>query len=148
MSPQGLRLIGKMGFGIMEELGWRPDSVGGLTLGADPVAYAIAYYSAGTATPIRGFTIRKEPKAYGAGRQIEGPFQPADSCVVIEDVVTTGASAIRAITVLREAGAQVLGVLAVVDREDGGTDNIQQLGVPLISLARMSELAQVPSLGC
>ena len=143
MSPHGLRLIGEIGFRTMQELGWRPDSVGGLTLGADPVAYAIAYFSAGTSTPIRAFAIRKEPKEYGAGRQIEGPFQPADSCVVIEDVITTGASAIRAITVLREAGAQVLGVLAVVDREDAGRDNIQQLGVPLISLARVSELVQV-----
>ena len=143
MSPHGLRLIGELGFNAMRELGWHPDSVGGLTLGADPVAYAIAYFSAETTTPIRAFTIRKEPKAYGAGRQIEGPFQPTDSCVVIEDVVTTGASAIRAIRVLREAGADVLGVLAIVDREDGGSTSLQQLGVPLISLARVSELAQI-----
>ena len=114
-------------------------------MGADPIAYAIAYFSAETPTPIRAFTVRKEPKIHGTGRQIEGPFRPTDSCVVIEDVVTTGASAIRAIQVIREAGAKVLGVLAVLDREEGGATEIEKLGVPFISLTRLSELAEIRS---
>lgn len=143
MSPQGLRLIGELGFRTIQAQGWFPDALGGLTLGADPIAYAIAYYSADTATPIRAFTVRKEPKAHGAARQIEGPFRPTDACVVVEDVITTGASAIRAISVLREAGATVIGVLSVVDREEEGTQKIRELGVPVASLARVSELANV-----
>lgn len=143
MSPQGLRVIGELGFQTIVAQGWHADAVGGLTLGADPIAYAIAYFSANTTTPIRGFTVRKEPKTHGAGRQIEGPFRPTDSCVVVEDVITTGTSAIHAIHVLREAGARVLGVLAIVDREEGGNERILELGVPLISLARVSELAEI-----
>lgn len=142
MSPQGLRLIGELGFKAIQAQGWSPDALGGLTLGADPIAYAIAYFSADTATPFRAFTVRKEPKAHGAARQIEGPFHPTDACVVVEDVITTGASTIRAIAVLREAGAKVIGVLSVVDREEEGTQKIQELGVTVVSLTRVSEIAK------
>lgn len=141
MSPQGLRLIGSLGFKALGELGWKADSVGGLTLGADPIAYAISYFSADTASPLRAFTVRKEPKAHGAKQQIEGPFRASDSCVVIEDVVTTGASAIRAVEAVRLAGAQVLGVLAIIDREEGGKAEILKVGVPVHCLACVSELA-------
>jgi orotate phosphoribosyltransferase len=143
MSPAGLRLIGELGFQALREQGWHPDAIGGLTLGADPIAYAIAYFSADTDTPIRAFSVRKEPKAHGAARQIEGPFRPTDSCVVVEDVITTGASAISAISVLRKAGAKILGVLAIVDREESGSSRIRELGIPLVSLTRVSELAEV-----
>ena len=143
MSPQGLRIIGMLGFQALIAHGWHADAIGGLTLGADPIAYAISYFSADTPTPIRAFTVRKEPKAHGAGRQIEGPFRTTDSCVVIEDVVTTGGSAIQAIRIVRQAGANVLGVLAVVDREEGGKTEIEKLGISLVSLARVSELVEI-----
>jgi orotate phosphoribosyltransferase len=145
MSPAGLRAIGALGFQQLSAEGWLPDSIGGLTLGADPIAYAIAYHSADTPKPIRAFTVRKEPKKHGAGQQIEGPFRSTDRCVVVEDVITTGGSAIRAIEVVRQAGATVIGVLAVVDREEGGAQEIAKLGVPVASLTRVSELAQVVS---
>lgn len=91
MSPDGLALIGPLALAEIAAAGWRPDSVGGLTLGADPISYAISYASAATAHPLRAFTVRKEAKAHGTGKLIEGPFREGDRVVVIEDVITTGA---------------------------------------------------------
>jgi orotate phosphoribosyltransferase len=145
MSPEGLSSIGPIGLAMIRERGWNPDSVGGLTLGADPVSYAISYASAGTDRPVRAFTVRKEAKTHGTGKLIEGPFEAADAVVVIEDVITTGGSALKAVEAIRAAGARVLGVLALVDREEGGREAIEAAGVQAISIARVSEvLAFVP----
>jgi orotate phosphoribosyltransferase len=83
----------------VRDAGWAPDAVGGLTLGADPVAYAVVYASAlaaaaGGPPPVRGFTVRKAPKAHGTGQRIEGPFATGDRVVIVEDVITTGGSAL------------------------------------------------------
>ena len=135
MSPDGLALVGPLALEAITTAGWAPDAVGGLTLGADPVAYAVAYASALAGRPIRAFTVRKEPKAHGTGRLIEGPFRADDRVVVVEDVITTGGSARRAIDAVRAAGGVVVGVLAVVDREEGGREAIEALGVPVLALA-------------
>ena len=151
MSPDGLTTIGALALGAFDETGWAPDSVGGLTLGADPVSYAIAYASAlaAASTPramIRAFTVRKEAKAHGTGKLIEGPFQATDRVVVIEDVITTGGSALRAMEAVRGAGATVLGVLAVVDREEGGREALNAAGLSVVTLARASDiLARMPA---
>ena len=108
----------------------------------DPVAYAISYASAGTAAPLRAFTVRKEAKTHGTGKRIEGPFREGDRVAVIEDVITTGGSALRAIDAVREAGGTVAGVLAVVDREEGGRETLEMTGVPVIALARASEIVR------
>ena len=145
MSPEGLSTIGPVALAMMRERGWHADSVGGLTLGADPISYAISYASAFDAPAIRAFTVRKEAKDHGTGKLIEGPFAASDQVVVIEDVITTGGSALRAIEAVRAAGARVIGVLAVVDREEGGRDAIEVLGISVASIARVSEiLALVP----
>src|SRR4051812_5356798 len=145
MSPEGLSSIGPIGLALIRERGWDPDSVGGLTLGADPVSYAISYASASAGRPVRAFTVRKEAKTHGTGKLIEGPFEATDRVVVIEDVITTGGSALRAVEAIRGAGAQVLGVLAVVDREEGGREAIEAAGIQAASIARVSEiLALVP----
>jgi orotate phosphoribosyltransferase len=140
MSPDGLALIGPLAIAEFELAGWHPDSVGGLTLGADPISYAIAYASFLAGTPIRAFTVRKEPKVHGTGKVIEGPFVPSDRVVVIEDVVTTGGSALRAIAAIAAAGAKVIGVLSLVDREEGGRERIESEGYVVRSLARASEI--------
>ena len=146
MSPDGLALIGPLGLDAIRQAGWRVDSVGGLTLGADPIAYAIAYASATTEAPLRAFTVRKEAKAHGTGRLIEGPFRPGDSVVVIEDTITTGASALRAIDAVRQGGGTIAGVLALVDREEGGREAIEAQGHHVISLAGANEItARMPS---
>ena len=140
MRPEGLVLVGTIGLAALRELGWRPDSVGGLTLGADPIAYAIAYASAQAGTPIRAFTVRKEAKQHGTGRRIEGPFQAGDRVVVIEDTITTGQSARNAIDAVRAEHGTVVGVLALVDREEGGREALMALGVPVHALTAASEI--------
>jgi len=139
MSPEGLVLIGSLGLGRVRDH-WTADSVGGLTLGADPISYAISYASAMTAMPLRAFTVRKEIKAHGTGKLIEGPFQPGDRVVVVEDVITTGSSALKAVSAVEDAGGSVAGVLALVDREEGGRELIEAIGVSVISMVTAREL--------
>lgn len=140
MSPEGLVLIGELGeAAIAREFG-RVDAVGGLTLGADPIAYAIAFHSAASSSPIRSFTVRKEAKAHGTAKLVEGPFRRGDRVVVIEDVITTGGSALRAVEALRAAEARILGVLALVDREEGGRIALESEGLHVVSLTTASEI--------
>lgn len=145
MTPDGQRLIGRLGLAEIHAAGWPADAVGGLTLGADPIAYAICHSSADAERPLRAFTVRKEPKGHGTGKQVEGPMAKGDRVVIVEDVITTGGSAARAIEAVRREGAEVLGVLALVDREEGGREHLEGLGVTVRSLARASEI--VPLLG-
>jgi orotate phosphoribosyltransferase len=140
MSPEGLALIGPLALTVLRDAGWTPDSVGGLTLGADPVSYAISYASAAAPPLLRAFTVRKEPKAHGTQRLIEGPYVEGDSVVIVEDVITSGGSALRAVDAVRAAGGNVLGVIAVVDREEGGRENITKAGLEVLALARANEL--------
>jgi orotate phosphoribosyltransferase len=140
MSPDGLALIGPLALAALARSTWAVSAIGGLTLGADPVSYAIAYASAVEGTPLRAFTVRKEAKAHGTGRLIEGPFREGDRVAVIEDVITTGGSALRAIEAIRTAGGIVAGVLALVDREEGGRDALEAAGHQVISLTRASEI--------
>jgi orotate phosphoribosyltransferase len=140
MSPDGLTLIGPLALAAVRDVDWRVQAVGGLTLGADPISYAIAYASAETASPLRAFTVRKEAKAHGTGRLIEGPFHAGDRVAVIEDVITTGGSALRAVEAVRAAGGSVAGVLALVDREEGGRDALVSAGLPVVALARASDI--------
>ena len=140
MSPDGLALIGPLALAALHDVDWQVHAVGGLTLGADPISYAIAYASAETARPLRAFTVRKETKAHGTGRLIEGPFRAGDRVAVIEDVITTGGSALRAVDAVRAAGGLVAGVLALVDREEGGRDALVGAGLPVVALARASDI--------
>ena len=140
MSPDGLATIGPLVLEQFRRAGLEPDSVGGLTLGADPVSYAIAFASAQAGAPIRAFTVRKEAKAHGTGRLIEGPFQAGDQVVVVEDVITTGGSALKAVAAVRQAGATVIGLLAVVDREEGGRSVLAAENVPILVLTTLTEL--------
>lgn len=140
MSGAGQLLIGNLGLASIDARGWDPDSVGGLTLGADPVAYAIAHAAAIAHRPLDAFTVRKEAKAHGTGRRIEGNFREGSAVVVVEDVITSGGSALQAIDVLQDAGAQVLGVIAIVDREEGGRAKIEQAGWGVEALFTATEL--------
>ncbi len=145
MSPEGLALVGPVGLAALREAGWTADSVGGLTLGADPISYAIAYASAlaaarSGAPMVRAFTVRKEAKQHGTGKLVEGPFRAGDRVVVIEDVITTGGSALRAAEAIRGAGGEVLGVLALVDREEGGREALERAGLEVRSMALASEV--------
>jgi orotate phosphoribosyltransferase len=140
MSPEGLTLIGPLSLQALAAKQWNPDAVGGLTLGADPVAYSISYAGALQASAIRAFTVRKQVKTHGTGSRIEGPLRRGDNVVIIEDVITTGSSALQAIDAVRHFGAHILGVLAVVNREEGGIEAIAAQGYEAISLTTLSDL--------
>jgi orotate phosphoribosyltransferase len=140
MSPEGLSIIGPLALSVLQQTGWSIDAVGGLTLGADPISYAISYASAHSDHPLRAFTVRKETKTHGTGRLIEGPFRQGDRVAVIEDVITTGGSALRAIDAVRAANGAVAGVLALVDREEGGRQTIEKAGIPVVALVTASQI--------
>ena len=140
MSPEGLATIGPLALSAIRDRGWRVDAVGGLTLGADPVSYAIAVASVASPPLVRAFTVRKEAKQHGTGRLIEGPMNEGDHVVVIEDVITTGGSALRAVEAIQRAGASISGIVAVVDREEGGRSVLEQQGLEVVCLATVSEL--------
>ena len=145
MHPEGQLLIGRVGLAALRASGWPVDAVGGLTLGADPIAYAIAHASAlaaerGDGEMVRAFTVRKEAKQHGTGKLIEGPFAVGDRVVVVEDVITTGGSALKAVDAVRAAGGTVLGVLALVDRQEGGREALEAAGLQVMSLVTAAEL--------
>jgi orotate phosphoribosyltransferase len=140
MSPEGLAMIGPLALSTLWQAGWRIDAIGGLTLGADPISYAISYASADSDHPLRAFTVRKEAKAHGTGKVLEGPVREGDCVAIIEDVITTGGSALRAIEAVRNAKMFVTGVLALVDREEGGRQVIEKAGVSVISLVTASQI--------
>jgi orotate phosphoribosyltransferase len=140
MSPEGLALIGPLALATLRKTGWDVDAIGGLTLGADPISYAISYASAASVHPLRAFTVRKEAKTHGTGKLLEGPVREGDRVAIIEDVITTGGSALRAIEAVRNAKASVAGVLALVDREEGGRQAIEKVGVSVVSLVTASEI--------
>lgn len=140
MSAEGMALIGRLGLEAIRQAGWKADAVGGLTMGADPVAYAIAAASSNRPPRIDAFSVRKEAKEHGTKRRIEGNFHPGTSIVIIEDVITSGGSALQAVAAVQEAGAKVAGVLAVVDREQGGRAAIEQMRIPVVSLTTTTQL--------
>lgn len=140
MHAEGLALIGALGLAAIRRLGWAPDAVGGLTLGADPVAYALARASVDAPPQVHAFTVRKAVKAHGAARRIEGCFVPGARVVVVEDVITTGGSALEAVRAIRAERGVVVGVLAVVDREEGGCEALGQEGLPVHALIVAGEL--------
>ena len=109
-------------------------------MGADPVAYAIAGASWGTDRVIDAFSVRKDAKDHGTAQLIEGNFRPGDDVVVVEDVITSGGSAQRAIAAVAGAGGRVVGVLAVVDREQGGGEALASDGHSVVVLTTASEL--------
>jgi orotate phosphoribosyltransferase len=140
MSGEGQALIGRMGLAAIRAAGWAPSAVGGLTMGADPVAYAIARASADQGPAVDAFAVRKEAKAHGTGKRVEGNFAAGARVVVIEDVITSGGSALQAIEAVVAEGGTVLGVLAVVDREQGGRAKLEAAGHAVRTLTTATAL--------
>jgi len=137
---EGQFLIGQLGWELLKSSGLHPEAVGGLTMGADPVAYSIAYTSWLAGEPVNAFSVRKQPKDHGTGKRIEGCFASGSRVVVIEDVITTGGSAMEACAAVKAEGGEVCGVMALLDREAGGRELIEEAGYRVFSLFRISEL--------
>lgn len=139
---EGQALVGRLGLELLRGAGVRPGAVGGLTMGADPVAYAVAHASWLAGNPVNAFSVRKEPKAHGTGKRVEGCFAPGDRVVVVEDVVTSGKSALMACDAVEAEGGAVLGVLALVDRESGGLAAVEARGYSVWTLYGVGELLE------
>lgn len=122
MDPEGMNLIGKILFGMLKDA--PVTAAGGLTLGADPIANALSVISFQEGKPIKAFTVRKETKDHGTKNKIEGTLQAGERIVILDDVITTGGSTITAIEAVREAGLEIDRVIAFIDREEGGRENI------------------------
>jgi len=118
------------------------NAVGGLTMGADPIALAVGMYShrAKDKPPFQVFSVRKSPKAHGQTKLIEGNFKRGDAVVVIDDVVTRGESTIAAINAVEKEGGTVAFVAVLVDRQEGGRDKIEALGHPVVALFTKKDL--------
>jgi len=141
-SPNAMPLIGRAFLRKMEQRGWAPEAVGGLTVGADPIAFAVARESLESRRPIHAFIVRKEPKKYGMQKYIEGLEETAGCrVVVIDDVCTKGGSTAQAIDRAVAAGMQVLGAICLVDRQMGAAELLQdRFGLALESIFKLSEL--------
>ena len=141
LDAEGAVLTGKLLCDMLEREGM-PEAVGGITLGADPIVTAVSLTSALRGTPIPAFIIRKEPKKHGTSRWIEGTrnLRPGMKVAIVEDVVTTGASTLRAIERSEEAGLVVSRVLCLVDRNEGGEEFLEEKGYRLEPLFRKEDV--------
>ena len=143
LDPAGALLVAE---GILDLLAAdkMPSAVGGMSIGADPIVAAVVTMSAVRETPLAGFMVRKEAKGHGTGQYIEGPVRPGDEVVVVEDVVTTGASSLTAIERINAFGMKVRGVIAVVDRMEGGREAFAAAGYRLTSLLTIRDFGIEP----
>ena len=142
MSAEGQVLVGQVGFQVVQESDLNPTHIGGLTMGADPISYAIAHRSHLEGLPLDGFSVRKEAKHYGTGNRIEGGLDMSSRCLLIEDTLTTGKSTLSAVEALREHGVTLVGVLALVDRSENAEQLFREKGLPLLSIFRVEELIE------
>ena len=138
LDPEGATLVGRCILSLIEREGLRPAAVGGLTLGADPIAAAVAILSWQAGRPIPAFIVRKASKDHGTGRRIEGSLPQGGEVLVVEDVVTTGGSVLEAIGAVEESGARVAAVIGIIDREEGGREALVRY--PFHSLFRARDL--------
>ena len=138
LDSRGASLIAE---GILELLqGQMPDAIGGMAIGADPITGAVITLAGQRGMRLKGFIVRKEAKSHGKGRDVEGPIQPGDSAIVVEDTVTTGGSSLAAIEKAEAAGLKIRGVVAVVDRLEGSAEAFAQRGYTLQSLLTVRDL--------
>jgi orotate phosphoribosyltransferase len=139
LSGIGLALLGSL---LLEQVETDASAVAGLTLGADPLVSAVALQAALAGRELDALIVRKEAKGHGTGAWLEGPLPPGGSVItVLEDVVTTGGSSLKAVTQLREAGYRVNRVVTIVDRQEGGLEAMTAAGLELRSLFLLDEVA-------
>ncbi len=140
LDGRGLYLVARFTLELCRDLG--VDAVGGLTLGADPIAAATAALSGATDHPIAAFIVRKEVKAHGTSRAIEGPDLRAGMRVlIVDDTMTTGGTFLQAQEAVVRTGATIAGALCVVDREEGGREALEAAGIALHALFQRSEFS-------
>jgi orotate phosphoribosyltransferase len=138
--PEGMHIIGNIIFNLIKDLDIK--GIGGLTLGADPIADAVAYTSYLKGKPIEAFVVRKTPKSHGTMQWVEGNITKGDRVVIIDDVITTGKSTIEAITRAKETGLEIVKVIALIDRQEGGREAVEAMGYKLHSIITREEVME------
>ena len=145
-DSRGAVLVGRVLHDLLRQeeakRGLQIGSLGGLTLGADPITLSVAMSSslAGDERLVQAFVVRKEAKGHGRGKRIEGNFRPDEPVVVVDDVITTGDSTLKAIQAIEEEGGKVAFALILVDRQEGGRENIESKGYPVVAAFTRAEL--------
>lgn len=143
LTAEGHALVGELMFQALSELP-ECDAVGGVELGGCPLASAVSLVSFQKGRPLTGFYVRKARKDHGTAKLVEGDksLKPGARIVLLEDVVTTGGSSLKAVDTLKEAGATVVGIIALVDRLEGGADTIRAAGLPLLTLSTRADFME------
>jgi len=145
LHSQGLRLVSEGLLKLME--GVDAQAVGGMSIGADPIVGGMLAIAGGQGRDLAGFLVRKEPKGHGTQKYIEGPVTPGMKVVIVEDVVTTGGSSILAADRAKEFGLDVVLVLAIIDRMEGGRENFAKHGLKFESLLKITDFGIEPPTG-
>ncbi len=144
LNSEGMYLIGNLLYDLIKSRrSWKAKGVGGLTLGADPISNAIAYTYCLKGEQIESFVVRKEPKKHGTMLWVEGNVSRGDKVIIIEDVITTGGSTIKAIDRAKKSGLKVLGVIVLIDRQEGGKEKIEAKGVKVETVLNREEIFEV-----
>jgi orotate phosphoribosyltransferase len=143
LDPFGAKLVAEGILDLMAADGM-PKAIGGMAIGADPITSSVVVMSAVRNTPVLGFLVRKESKGHGTNKFVEGPVQPGDSVVIVEDVVTTGGSSLQAIERVEAFGLKVQLVIAIIDRMEGGAEAFRSRGYPFSSLLSIRDFGIEP----
>lgn len=142
LHSMGLHLVAHGLLDLLQDVEF--DAIGGMTIGADPIIGAVLAAAATRGRDLCGFLVRKEAKGHGTGKFVEGPVKPGTKVVIVDDVVTTGGSSILAIERIKEFGCQVVQVVAIVDRMEGGAKNFADLNLPFSSLLQITDFGISP----
>lgn len=141
LSATGAPLVGAVMLDLLSDAGVTDiDAAGGLTMGADPVGTAMLHQSAARGAGIDSFVVRKQAKAHGLSRRVEGPDVSGRRVVAVEDTSTTGGSVLTAVEALREAGADVVAVAVVVDRDTGAKERVEAAGLRYLAALSLADL--------
>ncbi len=140
-NAESLTLIGEILFDRIQ--GLAVDAIGGLTMGADPIAHATSMTSHLKGKPVNSFCVRAKPKYHGIPKMVEGDVRNGERVIIVDDVITTGGSTIRAIEAAKDFGLQVVKVIVLVDREEGGKEAIEKLGARVEAVFTLTELKEL-----
>ena len=144
LDAHGAMLVGRAILERLRSLGPLPAAVGGMSIGADPITSAVITMAGIEGLPLKGFMVRKEPKDHGTKKYVEGPVEPGQRVVIVEDVTTTGGSSLLALDRVHEFGLVVERVVTVIDRLAGAKDAFAARGIPLESLVTIRDLGLEP----
>jgi orotate phosphoribosyltransferase len=144
LHPKGIQLVSHLILDILKPLDGKLKGVGGMTMGADPITTGVSLLSNNWKSPLMAFYIRKEPKGHGTEQWVEGlkNFSKGDLVYILEDVVTTGGSSLKAVEKAKAAGLDVKGIITCVDRQEGGREKIEGFGLEIHSLVTKAEIVQ------